>query len=306
MHENRLAPVDAETILSAAKRDRAIHGMSLLVDAWKRAVQARPSLLREIVLAGTSLLCASLVSNAVVHGAIGMAAISFAALASSIAGFAFSAICGAMLFHLADDPVQVVQLMIVCSIANQAAMTWSLRRSIDWRAMRLTLVGGAIGLAVGVWILLHADRATYSKALGVFLLGYSAFMLFRKPVAVRNPHPAVDFACGVLSGITGGAAGFPSSALSIWSNMKGWDKTRQRALVQPFILVMQIGALLAISLARGGRATGLSFDLSYLMFIPASLLGTSIGLALYRRLSDMQFARAVNVLLLVSGICYVL
>jgi uncharacterized membrane protein YfcA len=196
--------------------------------------------------------------------------------------------------------------MIVWSIANQTAMTWSLRHSIDWRAMRLTLVGGTIGLAIGVWSLLHADRAAYAIALGVFLVGYGAVMLLRKPVVVRNPHPALDFISGLLSGITGGAAGFPSSALSIWSSMKGWDETRQRAAVQPFILAMQIGALLAISLARGAGASRFSLDASYFLFIPASLLGTSIGMALCRSLSDLQFARAVNVLLLASGLCYVL
>jgi uncharacterized membrane protein YfcA len=196
--------------------------------------------------------------------------------------------------------------MIVCSIANQMTMTWSLRRHIDWRGLRLTLVGGIIGLVVGVWVLLHVDRATYTTALGIFLLGYSFFMLFRKPMVVRNPRPVIDFLVGVFSGVTGGAAGFPSSALSIWVGMKGWDKTRQRAAVQPLILITQIGALSVISLVRGIDANGTSFDASYLMFIPASLLGTLIGLGFYRRLSDLQFARAVNVMLLIAGLSYVL
>jgi hypothetical protein len=66
------------------------------------------------------------------HRAILFAAIGLASLLSSIGGFAFSAICSAMLFHLGDDPVQVVQIMMTCSIANQAKMTWELRRDVDW------------------------------------------------------------------------------------------------------------------------------------------------------------------------------
>ena len=54
-----------------------------------------------------------------------MLAVFVAALTSSIAGFAFSAICGAMLFHLLGDPVQVVEIMMICSIAGQALMVWS-------------------------------------------------------------------------------------------------------------------------------------------------------------------------------------
>jgi uncharacterized membrane protein YfcA len=43
-----------------------------------------------------------------------------------------------------------------------------------------------------------------------------------------------------------------------------------------------------------------------LLCIPASLLGTRLGLALYRRISDAQFARMVNLLLIVSGTSYLL
>ena len=54
--------------------------------------------------------CASLLTlaNPPAISAWTMAAVLVAALTSSIAGFAFSAICGAMLFHLPEDPVQVV------------------------------------------------------------------------------------------------------------------------------------------------------------------------------------------------------
>src|SRR5262249_16262298 len=48
-----------------------------------------------------------------------LAAILVASTISSIAGFAFSALCGAFLFHLVDSPVHAVNVMIVCSIAIQ-------------------------------------------------------------------------------------------------------------------------------------------------------------------------------------------
>ncbi len=235
-----------------------------------------------------------------------MAAILAASMASSIAGFAFSAICGAMLFHLSDDQVRLVQIMIMCSIANQAAMTWASRRDIAWRGLAPYLAGGAFGLGAGVWMLLHADRAAYTRALGVFLLGYGLFMLLRRPMVVRWQHGAMDFGTGLLSGVTGGAVGFPGAFVTIWCGMKGWDKVRQRAVFQPFILIMQIAALLAISLARRSGAGGLGVSPADLLFVPVSLLGTSIGLLLYKRLSDLQFARAVNLLLIVSGLSFVL
>ena len=59
-----------------------------------------------------------------------MLALGGAALMSSIAGFAFSAIAGAILFHLSSDTIKVLELMICCSIANQCTMVYSFRHEI--------------------------------------------------------------------------------------------------------------------------------------------------------------------------------
>jgi uncharacterized membrane protein YfcA len=45
---------------------------------------------------------------------IPMAMVLLASAVSSIIGFAFSALCGALLFHVIDSPVYAVQVMIVC------------------------------------------------------------------------------------------------------------------------------------------------------------------------------------------------
>lgn len=232
-----------------------------------------------------------------------MLGVGIAALLSSIAGFAFSAIAGAMLFHLGDK-VRIVQIMMVCSVANQAAMTWAMRRSIEWRGLLVLLAGGVAGLVPGVWLLVHADRALYTHALGMFLLAYGAVMLLRKPITLARPPAVLDVVAGFLGGITGGAAGFPGAAVTIWCGTKGWDKARQRATYQPFILIMQVAGLIGISLARGG-ATPAIFDYPTLLFVPASLLGTASGLLLFERMTDRQFARAVSLLLMLSGVSYI-
>jgi uncharacterized membrane protein YfcA len=234
-----------------------------------------------------------------------MLAVAAASVTSSIAGFAFSAICGAMLFHLLDDQVQVVQIMIACSIANQATMVWNLRRDIDLPALVPFVLGGLAGLPLGVWVLLNADHRVYTHLLGAFLIGYGAYALAGKPHKLAASHTTLDAAIGFIGGITGGAAGFPGASMTIWCGMKGWDKTRQRALFQPFILLMQIAALVAISAIKQQQG-GTGFAPANLLCIPAGLLGTQLGMALYRRLSNRQFAVAVNVLLVVSGVSYVI
>src|SRR5262249_22107896 len=89
------------------------------------------------------------------RAAIALMAILIASAASSIAGFAFSAMCGALLFHLMDNPVYAVQVMIVCSIAMQSFSVAALWQTIEWRGLPVFLVGGTLGVPAGVWLLLH-------------------------------------------------------------------------------------------------------------------------------------------------------
>jgi uncharacterized membrane protein YfcA len=237
-----------------------------------------------------------------------MGAIAAASLISSIAGFAFSAICGAMLFHLWDDPVQVVQVMIACSIANQTTMVWTLRREIRAHDLGPFLLGGAAGVPIGVWALLHADRTSYTHVLGLLLLAYGAYTLTCTPRRSPWQSPSLDLAAGFLGGITGGAAGFPGASVTIWCSLKGWDKTRQRAAFQPFILLMQVAAMIMISalkLPPGGHR-GSGFDPAILLCLPAGLFGTRAGMAFFRRMSNRQFTAVVNVLLMISGLSYLL
>ena len=48
------------------------------------------------------------------------------------------------------------------------------------------------------------------------------------------------------------------------------------------------------------------FDLDGLLYLPAMLLGTSLGMTLFTWMNDRQFARSVDILLFVSGVSFLL
>ena len=230
-----------------------------------------------------------------------VAAVIVAALFSAIAGFAFSAICGAIVFQFRHDTVEVVQIMLVCSIANQALSVWALRHDIQLHRLQPFLAGGVLGVAVGVWVLLHLSTHTYTTALGAVLFIYGGYMLFRKPIVLQRPPFAGDMAAGFIGGILGGFAASPGAAVSIWCGMKGWDKTAQRAVFQPFIMVMQVVALALIASVHTRAGSSIALPPLALICVPAGLVGTWWGLACFRLLSERHFRIAVNLLLITSG-----
>jgi hypothetical protein len=276
-------------------------------DAWRgwlSGARQSPLVLHGAGVAALALYASALVSlNATGVSPWVMAAIFVAALTSSIAGFAFSAICGAMLFHLLDDPVHVVAIMMVCSIAGQALMVWSLRREVSWRGLQPFLLGAAAGLPLGVYLLLHSRPVLYIHVIGGLLVGYAIFMIFRRPTVVRRQHALFDGLAGFLGGVTGGAAAFPGAFVTIWCGFKGYSKERQRGIYQPFILIVQLAGLALLAASSLGGA-GRHFELAGLEYLPAMLLGSSFGMACFKWLNDRQFALSVNLLLIASGLSF--
>lgn len=234
------------------------------------------------------------------------AAIFGSAIVSSVAGFAFSAICGAFLFRGGGTPQQVVHIIVLSSLAIQSLGIVALWRSIDWPSLRAFLRGGALGLPIGVFLLYHVPTSTYLHAMGTFLLIYGTYMLFGRPIVVTvgpRTGAAIDTIAGVLGGITGGFAGFPGCFVTIWCSQRGWDKLRQRAVLAPFIFIMQAATIAVLSAcAPLTRENGPPLDVAALAYVPAALSGAYLGMLVFRRLSDRQFGRFVALMLVACGI----
>lgn len=295
---------DYAGVLERARQQRADRAGQIARAMLRPVTQLPSSVIRYVVGASAVLVALIYVTGlsdaGLSMGVAALLAVLVASTLSSIAGFAFSAICGVMLLSLMSDPIQVVEIMMICSVGIQGFSVIMLRRDIAWADLPAFLIGGLAGLPIGVGLLLHLGHGGIKSAIGVLLIAYAAYAIFRPGLVIRSPSRMMDAAIGLVGGITGGLAGFPGAAVTVWCGLRGWDKNHQRGVYQPFIFIMQIWALALIQLMRKHGTPGLS--LPELQFIPMALLGTWFGLGIFRRLSDRTFAITVNALLLVSGI----
>ena len=221
------------------------------------------------------------------------------AFVSGLAGFAFSAVAGAILLRI-FQPLEAVPLMMACSIGVQAANLWALRRNIQWEGSLLLIVGGALGIPIAVHLLQNADTYILRTSFGVVVALYAGYMLFRPALthfdgtASRRLTALVGFGGGLIGGLTA----MPGAIPTIWCDMRGMPKGDQRGLVQPFIAIMQVFAL-ALLLQRHSLSSKVVIDLA--ISLPALFAGSALGILAFRNINEVGFRRTILVLLLVSG-----
>ena len=80
--------------------------------------------------------------------------------------------------------------MMAASIGIQVYSVVGLYRTISWRACVPFLIGGAATIPVGIYLLLSVRPQAYILAMGVALVLYGTYMLFRRPFSVERGGPS--------------------------------------------------------------------------------------------------------------------
>lgn len=190
-------------------------------------------------------------------------------------------------------------LVVACSLLGQL-----LNGRTTWQGLRLGaawpfIAGGVLGVPVGAWVLPLIDAAMFRLGFGIFLVGWcSAMLLLRTLPRFEWGGMAGDTAVGWIGGVLGGIGGLTGPVPTLWMTLRGWEKARQRALVQAFNTAMHALALSAF-VAKG--LVGAEEIRLFALAAPCMLLPLWAGTRLFARLGDQDYRQLVMVLLLAAG-----
>jgi uncharacterized membrane protein YfcA len=231
-----------------------------------------------------------------------LALFSFAAFAAAfvagLAGFAFGLVASGIWLYILS-PVQTATMILAFGFLVQSYAVWVQRNALDWSRIWPMVLGSAFGIPVGVAILTAANPAHLRMGVGALLVLYSLYGLARPAMTPLTAGGVPgDVGAGFVNGLLGGTTGLAGVFATIWCQLRGGPRDRQRAVFQP----VGVLSFIMCGLWLGGRGE-IPPDTYWLvpLGIPALFVGCWLGWKLYGRLDEAQFRKVVLVLLLVSG-----
>ncbi len=222
-----------------------------------------------------------------------------AGFTTGFAGFGSALVASGLWFH-ALPAEMVPPLVALASVIAQVSSLGAVRKSFDWARAFPYLLGGAAGVPVGVWLLDVTSPHALRTFAGVLLVSYATYQLFHRHHRFIGNWGglAPDAVIGAGGGLLGGFAGLSGPLPLIWLQLRGGDHKHQRAVYQPFNLIVL--ALASLGMGISGQITPSVLWVSMLCF-PATLLGAIVGARAYIGVSPRTFQRVVLSLLLLSG-----
>ena len=195
----------------------------------------------------------------------------------------------------------VPPLVILSSTVAQSVGLLALKNATDWRGLAPFLFGGIVGIPLGVFVLSVASPAMLRLCVGVFLIFYTVFQLCGVArYSIKNwGGRTADSGVGMAAGFLGGFAGLSGVLPLIWLQLRGGSSARQRAIYQPFNLIVL--GIATFAMLVSGKFTH-ALLLTAATTLPVTMAGAWIGARLYRIVSENVFRNAVLCLLSMSGI----
>ena len=226
-----------------------------------------------------------------------------AAFVVGAAGFGDALAAAAVWLHV-FEPSVAAPLIVMTGLTIHVIALARLYKELDFKFLLPFLGLGVLGVPIGTWLLSQIAAEPFRLAVGALLFLYGAGLLaMRNPPVLKAGGKFLDAIAGGIGGVLGGLAGMSGAIPAAWCGLRGWPKQQARGVAQPYILAMHILSL--ASMAWAGLMTWETAT-RFLWGLPAIIVGTVIGIALYRRLNEQLFRRLVLAMLAVSGLTLVI
>ena len=223
---------------------------------------------------------------------------ALAGFVQGLSGFGFG-LTAMSIWAWTLEPKLAASLSLFGALVGQTIAAFTVRRGWDWKTLLPFVLGGLAGLPLGLYLLPRLDVPLFKATLGLMLIVVCPLMFFAAKLPRVRGGAGGDAVAGAAGGVMGGLGGFTGVVPTLWCQVRGFDRDRQRAIIQNFNLSMQV-VTFASYLATGILEPRMLPLLA--VVAPAVLVPVLLGARVYLGISDLAFRKVVLGLLTASGI----
>jgi len=231
-----------------------------------------------------TLIACSLFFGSFVHGSLGFG----------------SAVTAVALIALILGVKTAVPFVAPYSLLISVFLLWHARYHTNWRHFVYPAAGTLFGVPAGVWLLKSLSPDVMKNILGVFMLAFVIWSILWKQARFAIMRLRFwGFISGIVGGLFGGAIAVPGPPVVMFVSLSPWNKETIRGVIQAYLIFTYV---LALVLFGGTGIMNRGTLLLNLYHLPSVILGMIAGQAVFRRIPQRWFIRAVLVMLAVLGI----
>ena len=229
--------------------------------------------------------------------AFGLLAIFLAGLTYGTTGFGFGLVSVPLLLIFLPPRTAVPTSLVLSSITG-LLVAYQARASIRLKRIWPLMVGGALGIPLGTYLLTVLDSNVLRVVIGgiIFLSALAFLTGFRRPLGNET---IAGIPVGVTSGILNGATGMSGPPVILFFNNQGIEKTIFRANLATYFLALN---LLTFPTQWFGGLLTREVLIYALAFLPAMAAGSWAGIKLSGKINERLFRTVSLALVAATGL----
>ena len=213
------------------------------------------------------------------------------------AGFGSGMIIGPSTASFFGPQMALIMITIMDAIPT-LTLVWGARRDVNWKEVIPVIIGYAVLVPLGIWLLVTGDATALRWFISISIL--IAVTILWSGWKYKGPRSApVSFSFGGLGGFMGAAAALPGPAVLVYWLASAAKAVTVRANMIYYLfltdLIVIVGYIFAELYTMEGIMRGL-------LCVPGYFIGIQIGARFFSGASDATYRRVAFIMILLAAI----
>lgn len=239
---------------------------------------------------------------------IGATIVCFAALVQGVSGFAFGILSMALL-TLFWEPTNANVVVTMLAAYSSVATLYSIRRGVRWQGFGLLICGYFVGLPVGTRMLTSDGTDNLLRtlvALACLMIAYQNWFVPEPSPHQGEPPRWHGLLAGTASGFLSGAVSSGGAPILWYIYRRPWSRDELKATGLMMFFAANLSKLAFwglhdLRVASADRLYTVARVQLALTYLPMVMIGSALGVLLFRLVDRRQLRRIVCILLVIMA-----